>query len=99
MLDLPALDGIVMANALHFQRQKDPIIQLMRGYLQPRGRLILVEYNADRGNLWVPYPLSFDSWRTLASQNGFAVTCFLASRPSRFMGEIYAALSLIELQN
>jgi len=94
-LDLPPLDGAVMANALHFQRDKDPVLALIRGYLQPWGRLILVEYNLDRGNTWVPYPLSYKTWQILARRSGFASTQLLAKRPSRFMGEIYAALSCL----
>ncbi len=92
-LDLPLLDGIVMANSLHFIRHKDPVLQLIRSYLRPGGRLILVEYNADRGNMWVPHPLSYGTWETLASQNGFTQTQLLARVPSRFFGEIYSALS------
>src|SRR5690349_3656517 len=49
-LDIPTLDGVVMANALHFLRKKDGILQLIRSYLRPAGRLLLVEYDADRGN-------------------------------------------------
>ncbi len=93
-LDLPLLDGIVMANSLHYVRQKDPLLQLIRSYLRPHGRLILVEYNADRGNMWVPYPLSYNTWQKLASQNGFTQTQLLAEVPSRFFGEIYSSLSL-----
>ena len=93
-LDLPLLDGIVMANSLHFVSQKDPLLQLVRSYLRPGGRLILVEYNTDRGNMWVPYPLSYSTWETLARQNGFAQTQLLATVPSRFFGEMYSALSL-----
>ena len=92
-LDLPPLDGIVMANALHFQREKDGVVRLIRGYLRSSGRLILVEYNVDRGNVAVPYPLSYDTWEVVARRNGFAHTELLSTRPSRFLGEIYSAVS------
>ncbi|MFW6097963.1 MAG: class I SAM-dependent methyltransferase [Chloroflexota bacterium] len=93
-LDLPPLDGVVMANALHFQRHKDGAVQRIYSYLRPGGRLILVEYNVDRGNPWVPHPLSFQSWETVAQRNGFVDTRLMATRPSRFLQEIYAAVSL-----
>ena len=92
-LALPPLDGIVMANSLHYQRHKEPVLELARGYLKPGGRLVLVEYNADRGNPWVPYPLSFRTWEALAERNGFGETRLLATVPSRFLGEIYSAVS------
>jgi ubiquinone/menaquinone biosynthesis C-methylase UbiE len=94
-LDLPALDGIVMANSLHFVRKKEPVLQLVRGYLRPGGSFLLVEYNADRGNMWVPYPFSYPTWESLARQNGFSDTHLLATVPSRFFGEIYSAASLV----
>lgn len=93
-LDLPPLDGMVMANSLHYVKQKDAMIQLVRSYLKPGGRFLLVEYNADRGNMWVPYPLSFGTWETLARKNGFASTQLLATVPSRFLGSMYSALSM-----
>jgi ubiquinone/menaquinone biosynthesis C-methylase UbiE len=92
-LTLPTLDGVVMANSLHFLRQKDAMLQLVRSYIKLDGRLLLVEYNADRGNTWVPYPLSYRTWEVLARKNGFAITQLLATVPSRFFGEIYSALS------
>jgi len=92
-LDLPPLDGIVMANSLHFERDKLAVLHLVRGYLRPAGRLIIVEYDTDHGNRWVPFPLSFRSWAGVAAEAGFRDTRQLASVPSRFLGSIYSAVS------
>ena len=93
-LDLPQLDGIVMANSLHFVRKKDDVLQRVASYLRPDGRLLIVEYNADRGNMWVPYPFSYETWEVLAKKNGFVGTRLLERRPSRFLNEMYSAMSL-----
>ena len=93
-LELPELDGIVIANSLHFQRDKLAILRLVRSYLRPGGRLVLVEYDSDRGNPWVPFPLSYRTWEALADDAGFRETRRLGSVPSRFLGAIYSALSL-----
>jgi ubiquinone/menaquinone biosynthesis C-methylase UbiE len=94
-LDIPLLDGIVMANALHFipPSQRPAVLGLLKGYLQPGGRFVLVEYNVDHGNYWVPYPLSYKSWEFIAHQAGFAETRLLSTSPSRFLKEFYSAVS------
>jgi ubiquinone/menaquinone biosynthesis C-methylase UbiE len=93
-LDLPPLDGIVMANSLHYVRKKDATLQLLRSYLRPGGRLLIVEYNTDRGNMWVPYPFSYATWEAMAEQNGFSRTELLATVPSRVFGAMYSAMSM-----
>jgi ubiquinone/menaquinone biosynthesis C-methylase UbiE len=92
-LDLPALDGIVMANSLHFFRDKDAILRHVHACLKPGGALLLVEYNVDTGNLWVPYPFSFATWLKLAPRAGFSLPRLLATHVSSFLHGFYSAIA------
>jgi SAM-dependent methyltransferase len=91
--DLPPLDGIVMANSLHFQADHVPVVQRVATLLRPGGRFVLVEYDADRGNPWVPHPLSFETWRRVARDAGLTEPRLIGRVPSRFLGAIYSAVS------
>ncbi len=92
-LDLPPLSGLLMANSLHFQRHKEPILMAILDYLSPGGVLILVEYNIQHGNPWVPFPLPYNDWEMMAKECGFINTRILGTRPSSSMREIYSAAS------
>jgi len=94
-LGLADLDGAVMANSLHFvhDRHKPAVLDLVRAMLRPGGRLVMVEYDADGGNPWVPHPFSYPRWAEMAGAAGLAGTRMLGSVPSRFLGSIYAAVS------
>ena len=92
-LSLPLLDGIVMANTLHFQSDQPSVVRHARRALRSGGRLLLVEYNLDRPHGAVPHPVPYSSWQRLAQDAGFGHTTLLATRPSRSLSEIYAAVS------
>jgi ubiquinone/menaquinone biosynthesis C-methylase UbiE len=94
-LKLPALDGMVMANSLHFVMDKASVLSRLIRLLKPGGRLIVVEYNANRGNPAVPYPLDDQNWLRLATQVGLREARILSRIPSSFLGEMYAGIGLI----
>jgi SAM-dependent methyltransferase len=84
-------DGVLAANSLHFVADRRHVLEAIRAALTPGGRLIVVEYDADAGNQWVPFPFSFESWRREAAKAGFHEPTLLHRVPSRFLGAIYGA--------
>jgi SAM-dependent methyltransferase len=114
-LDLPTLDGALMANSLHYFKDADggkrsgqadhpasklgehlgdklTVLGYFCSFLKPGGTFLLVEYNVDSGNPWVPYPLSFSTWESLAPQVCLSEPRLLATHPSNFLREFYSAV-------
>ncbi|GAB3320903.1 class I SAM-dependent methyltransferase [Larkinella ripae] len=91
-LDLPVLDGILMANSLHFVADKKALIQQLKAHLKPNGGFLLVEYDTDTPNPWVPHPVSFQSLTKLAQETGFLSVNRINERPSAYgHSKLYAA--------
>jgi SAM-dependent methyltransferase len=92
-LTLPALDGVLMANALHFAENQARVVRRVAGYLRPGGRLLLVEYDRTEPNPWVPYPVPLERFRALAEAASLTAPKEVGRRRSRYGREMYAALA------
>jgi ubiquinone/menaquinone biosynthesis C-methylase UbiE len=96
VLSLPPLDGFILANALHFvkNRQKDIVLERLSTYLKPSGKVIVIEYNTNRGNFAVPFPFDEDQFILLANRLNLRKPQIVARAPSSFLGEMYAGTAL-----
>jgi ubiquinone/menaquinone biosynthesis C-methylase UbiE len=96
-LSLPTLDGLIAANSIHFEKDTIEVLHRLVAYLKPNGKIVIVEYNVDKGNTWVPYPFSFTSLIDIAKSGGLPQPTLLDTEPSSFLNEIYSAE--IQLRN
>ena len=91
-LELPeVLDGILVANALHFVHDAGVVLAHLAALVRPGGRVVIVEYDRRRASRWVPYPISSDRLPTLAESAGLSTPTITATRPSAFGGLLYVA--------
>jgi ubiquinone/menaquinone biosynthesis C-methylase UbiE len=72
-LSFVQLSGILMANSLHFVKDKVSFIKRAESWLMKGASLLIVEYDMDTANRWVPYPMSYATCVDIFSSLGYAV--------------------------
>jgi ubiquinone/menaquinone biosynthesis C-methylase UbiE len=85
-------DGVLAANSLHFVADPGPVFRAVRAALGADGRLVVVEYDSEHGNPYVPHPISATRLERLATAAGLAAPQLLHRVPSHFLGSIYSAV-------
>jgi SAM-dependent methyltransferase len=87
------LDGILLANALHFGSDPGPVLRRLAERVRPGGRVIVVEYDNRAASRWVPYPIPSAQWPVLAGRAGLTAPVVAGSRRSAFGGALYVGVA------
>ena len=97
-LDVPPLDGALLANALHFipENEQADVLARVVALLRPQGRLVVVDYDGRRANTWVPYPVSKRRLGELLAALRLPASTIVGTRPSVYGGTLYAAVSVLD---
>ena len=86
------LHGILMANSLHYVDDQLAFIRACEPRLTTPRRFLIVEYDTNEANRWVPYPVSQSRLAALFAAAGYTSVRMLGSRPSVFRrARLYAA--------
>ncbi|MEL6269960.1 MAG: class I SAM-dependent methyltransferase [Chloroflexota bacterium] len=90
--ELPPLDGLLVANALHFVRRQRDVIEQLAGYLRPGGSFLVVEYEVNMPRSFIPNPLPYSKFVQVAAETGLDNIRQVGSRTSPRNGmTMYAA--------
>ena len=97
-LELPglegdSLDGVLLANSLHYVPDAGDVLARFAARLRPGGRVVIVEYDQHRATQWVPYPIPLDRLPELSARAAISEPVVTATKRSRFGGRLYVAMA------
>ncbi|TDE11326.1 hypothetical protein [Dyadobacter psychrotolerans] len=84
--DLPSgnLEGILMANSLHYVQDKITFLRIIAIKLKPSGCFLIVEYEITKANPWVPYPAGFNKLCMIFEEVGYRKAVLAGEMQSGF---------------
>lgn len=85
------LDGMLLANALHYALDPRAVLARLVPWLRQGGRLVVIEYDRRLPNPWVPFPIRPAKLETVAAAVGLAKPVIRARKASAYGGELYVA--------
>lgn len=91
-LPLDHLQGVLMANSLHYVHDKPALIRKLAPAFSGAKQWLIVEYDTETANPWVPFPVSFTGLQAMFLSLGYDRVEKIHTRESAYGGEMYAAL-------
>ena len=92
------LSGMLLANVLHFLPDPSRVLAALVPLLKPDGRVVIIEYDRREASRWVPFPVPMNALPAVVESAGLTAPKIIATRPSRYQGTLYVALSYARLK-
>lgn len=84
--------GVLLSNVLHYLVEPRGVLRELALLLRPGGRIVVIEYDRNRANRWVPYPLPLDRMADVAAAAGLTMSRVMSRRPSAYQGDMYSVI-------
>ncbi|QCX54444.1 class I SAM-dependent methyltransferase [Elizabethkingia sp. JS20170427COW] len=89
-LSFENLDGIMMANSLHFINDKRSLIMKLEQCCKQNPTFLIVEYEHSIPNPWEPYPITFQKLKNIFADYNYHHIEKIGELKSNYGGMMYA---------